>query len=236
MNTQFEYYYNNVPGKGLCRNNLIYTSLISKDRKTFCQWYFNDNNYHSGHNEVVDPQLMEEKWHREIKFYHMMHKHYPEHLLQIEDVDFINKKVYYTIEDVDFWELARCNKNNFDAVLPDWEEQMISIFQAYKKLGLYKFSIHPSSYFVVNGKLRSTNYFFTYDNHDHLISVNSVLSHISKDRRKHLFPQLEKLGINLYEPTPFASLQKLAFSSFKTDYPSDIMDRLCLDYMNTTTV
>jgi hypothetical protein len=63
MNAQFEYYYNNVPGKGLCRNNLIYTSLISTDCKTFCQWYFNDENYHGGHNEVVDPALMEEKCH-----------------------------------------------------------------------------------------------------------------------------------------------------------------------------
>ena len=30
-----EYYWNNVPGAGLCRNNLIYTSLISKDEKHF---------------------------------------------------------------------------------------------------------------------------------------------------------------------------------------------------------
>jgi hypothetical protein len=236
MSTKFEYYYNNVPNKGLCRNNLIYTSLISTDRKTFCQWYHNDENYHGGHNEVVDPALMEEKWHREIKFYHIMHKRYPEHLLKIEDVDFINKKVYYEIEDVDFWELSGCDKNNFSKVLPDWETQMSEIFRAYKTLGLYKFSIHPSSYFVVGGKLRSTNYFFTYDNNDKPISVNSVLSHISTDRRKFLFPQLEKLGIHLYEPTPFIDLQRLAFSSFNTDYPTDIMDRLCLEYMNTAIV
>jgi len=40
MNTDFEYYYNFVPGKGMCRNNLIYTSLISPDGLTFCQWYY----------------------------------------------------------------------------------------------------------------------------------------------------------------------------------------------------
>ena len=30
-----KYYYNNVPGKGLCRNNLIYTSLINEDKTEF---------------------------------------------------------------------------------------------------------------------------------------------------------------------------------------------------------
>ncbi len=61
---KYEYYYNNVPGKGKCRNNLIYTSLISQDKKTFVQWYYNDGKYHQGQNQVVDPKLMEEKWER----------------------------------------------------------------------------------------------------------------------------------------------------------------------------
>jgi hypothetical protein len=226
MHNEFEYYYNNVPGKGLCRNNLIYTSFISYDRKTFCQWYYNDENYHGGQNEVVDSALMEEKWHREIKFYHIMHKRYPEHLLKILDVDHINKKVYYEIEDVDFWELSNCDQNNFDKVLPNWREQMFEIFLSYKKLGLYKYSIHPSSYFIVNGKLRSTNFFFTYDQNDKPISLNSVMSHISKTRRKQLFPQMLEMGINPYEPTPFVEIQRLAFRSFASDYPSGFMNEL----------
>ncbi len=236
MKFEFDYYYNNVPGKGLCRNNLIYTSLISKDRKTFCQWYYNDENYHGGHNEVVDPALMTEKWHREIKFYHVMHRHYSKHLLKISDVDHINKKVYYEIEDVDFWELAGCNKDNFDSVLPDWREQMFDIFLAYRKLGLYKYSIHPSSYFVVNGKLKSINYFFTYDNNDKPISLNSVMSHISEDRRKFLFPQMVEMGIDPYSPTPFEKIQELAFKSFANDYPDGFMDELCFKLKNTQTV
>ena len=74
MNTNFEYYYNNVPNKGLCRNNLIYTSLISKDKKTFCQWYYNDTEYHYGHNQVVDPSLMKEKFDREVMYQESMRK------------------------------------------------------------------------------------------------------------------------------------------------------------------
>lgn len=233
MNNEFEYYYNNVPEKGLCRNNLIYTSFISYDRKTFCQWYYNDENYHGGHNEVVDPRLMEEKWHREIKFYHIMHKHYPEHLLKILDVDHINKKVYYEIENVDFWELSKCNQSNYDSVLPNWREQMLEIIQAHADVGLYKYSMHPSSYFIVNGKLKTFNYFFCYNNQDPLISLTSLMSHISINRRKSLFPKMESMGISVDEPTPFLDIQLLTFESFKTDYPSDVMDQACSIYKNT---
>ena len=63
-----KYYYNNVPGQGLCRNNLIYTSLISEDKKLFCKWYHNDTEYHKGKNQVVDPDKMEEKWIREVNY------------------------------------------------------------------------------------------------------------------------------------------------------------------------
>ena len=57
---KYDYYYNRVPGQGNQRNNLIYTSLMSEDQKTFVQWYYNDTEYHQGQNEVVDPSRMEE--------------------------------------------------------------------------------------------------------------------------------------------------------------------------------
>jgi len=228
----FEYYYNNVPGKGLCRNNLIYTSLISKDRKTFCQWYYNDSGYHGGHNEVVDPILMESKWHREIKFLCTMAKHYPQHVPVIDTIDHINKKIYFDIDGVDFWEAAGCT-NNYNAVLPDWREQMLEIIQAHASLGIYKYSMHPSSYFVVDGKLKSINYFFCYTDDDEKISLTDVMSHISISRRQDLFPKMKAMGIDVDAPTDFLKIQQLAFESFKTDFPNDVMDAACTVYKNT---
>ena len=228
----FEYYYNNVPRKGLCRNNLIYTSLISTDRKTFCQWYFNDENYHGGHNEVVDPALMEEKWHKEVKFLSIMSKHYPQHIPTIDTIDYINKKIYFDIDGVDFWEAAGCT-NNYNAVLPDWREQMLEIIQAHASLGIYKYSMHPSSYFVVDGKLKSINYFFCYTDDDEKISLTDVMSHISISRRQDLFPKMKAMGIDVDAPTDFLKIQQLAFESFKTDFPNDVMDAACTVYKNT---
>jgi hypothetical protein len=233
MLTNFEYYYNNVPGKGLCRNNLIYTSLISKDRKTFCQWYYNDVNYHGGHNEVVDPLLMEEKWQREIKFLSIMSEHYPSHIPTINTIDYVNKKIFFDIDGVDFWEQSQCSQNNYSTILPDWQNQMLEIIKSHADLGIYKYSMHPSSYFIVDEKLKSFNYFFCYNDNDQLISLTSVMSHISINRRKDLLPKMQKMGIDVDKPTPFLDIQLLAFESFKTDFPNDVMDQACSIYKNT---
>lgn len=231
MNGEFEYYYNNVPEKGLCRNNLIYTSLLSKDQKTFCQWYYNDEKYHGGHNEVVDPDLMEEKWNREVKFLTLMRDHFPQHVPNFS-IDYKNKKIYHDVDGVDFWEKSKCDQRNFSNVLPNWQEQLLEIMQAHAELGIFKYSLHPSSYFVVDNKLKSINYFFCYTDQDSLISLTDVMSHISINRRKDLLPKMAKLGINVTEPTPFLDIQMLAFESFKTDFPSDLMDQACIIYKN----
>ena len=224
MNTNFEYYYNNVPGKGLCRNNLIYTSLIDNNKKQFCQWYYNDTDYHKGHNQVVDPNLMDEKFEREIKFLSIMRKEYPQHI-PAYTVDYEWRKIYLEIDGPDMWELAGCNTNDYTSVLPDWDIQMLEIIQAHKDLGLYKYSMHPSSYFIVDGKLKSMNYFFTYDNNDVNISLRSVMSHISEDRQADLFPKMETMGIDVDAPTNHNAIQQLAFESFKTNFRDDVMEK-----------
>ena len=225
METKFEYYYNDVPGKGLCRNNLIYTSLISNDKKTFCQWYHNDTEYHRGQNQVVDPSLMEEKWLREVNYITQMRNRFPDLVPTITDIDLNQRKLYFKIDGPDFWQLADPIKQDYDSVLPNWREQMLDIFEAHKELGIYKYSLHPSSYFIVNGQLKSINYFFCYKDHEPMITLRSVMSHISEDRQADLFPKMAAMGIDVDAPTPFKDIQLLAFESFKTNFPTGFMDQ-----------
>ena len=221
MDTQFDYYYNNVPNKGLCRNNLIYTSLIKNN--IFCQWYYNDEIYHGGHNQVVDPELMDEKFEREMKFLRIMRMHYPQHIPTFS-IDEKQRKIFLEIQGPDMWELAGCVGTDYSKVLPDWDKQMLEIIQAHKDLGLTKYSLHPSSYFIVDGKLKSMNYFFTYDQSDNDISLRSVMSHISEDRQADLFPKMQSMGIDVDAPTPHKDIQLLAFESFKTNFRDDVME------------
>lgn len=221
----FSYYYNNVPGYGLCRNNLIYTSLISDDKKTFVQWYHNDTEYHKNMNEVVDPELMREKWSRELCYLTHMAKYYPDLVPKIQDIDLREKKIYLEIDGVDFWERAGCLTQNYDSVVPDWQDQMLDIFKAHKELELWKYSLHPSSYFVVDGRLKSINYFFTYQTGEGPITVRDHLSHISEGRRAEMKPKTDAMGIDWDAPQTLHTMQMLTFESFRNNYPAEFIEK-----------
>ena len=223
---EYNYYYNYVPGKGMCRNNLIYTSLMSVDGLTFCQWYYNDDVYHKGQNEVLDPSLMQEKFDREVEYLLRMEKHYPQHIPVIKNIDLENRKIYLEISNgADFWEEAGCEQNNFDSVLPDWQEQMLEIIQAHKDLGIYKYSMHPSSYFVVDGKLKSINYFFAYNEEEGPISIADHSSHIYSTRQEEMRKHIESLGIDWHAPQPLNLLEQLCWESFRKNFPNDFIEK-----------
>ena len=221
---EYEYYWNNVPGIGLCRNNLIYTSLADKDLTTFVQWYYNDGEYHRGQNQVVDPALMEEKFKREVKYLSLMTKEFPNLVPEFE-LDVENKKIFLNIDGKDFWNRAGCLTENYDNVLPDWQDQMLEIIKAHKSLGLHKYSMHPSSYFVVNGKLKSMNYFFTYHEDEPCVSIAEVESHIYSTRQTEMRKHLESLGIEWNTPQPWAVMDKLCWNSFRTNYPTEFIEK-----------
>jgi hypothetical protein len=223
--TDFDYYYNNVPGHGPCRNNLIYTSLISKDKKTFCQWYYNDSEYHKGQNQIVDPSLMKEKWEREMHFLHNMQHHNPSMVPEILDVNVPERKIYLRVDGPDFWEQSGCDQANFDKVLPNWQDQMCAIIQAHKDRGWHKYSMHPSSYFVVDGRLKSINYFFTYHKDEKNVSIAEVESHIHSNRQGEMRKHLDTLGIEWSKPQPWPVMDQLCWSSFSTNYPAEFIER-----------
>jgi hypothetical protein len=220
----YHYYYNNVPGIGLCRNNLVYTSLTNSNLTKFVQWYYNDNEYHKGQNQIVNPDLINEKFKREVKYLTLMSTEYP-HLVPKFSVDKVERKVYLEIDGKDFWNRANCTIENYNSVLSDWQEQMLEIMQAHKSLGLHKYSMHPSSYFIVDGKLKSINYFFTYHKEEMYVSLADVESHIYSTRQDEIKKYLESLGIEWNTPQPWGVMDKLCWNSFRTNYPKEFIEK-----------
>ncbi len=225
MVIKYNYYYNNIPGQGLCRNNLVYTSLMSEDNKIFVQWYHNDTEYHQGKNEVVDPSKMEEKWLREVNYLTHMRNKFPDLVPKIINIDLEKKKIFLEVDGPDFWNQANCDIANYDKVLPDWQEQMLNIIKAHKSLRLYKYSMHPSSYFVVNGKLKSINYFFCHREEEGPLVLSDYKSHIHSDRQNLMREHIERIGISWDKPEPQPVLQKLCFDSFRTNYPIEFIEK-----------
>jgi len=221
----YEYYYNDVPGEGKSRNNLVYTSLISKDKKTFVKWYYNDTNYHQGKNQVVNENLMDEKWQRELKYLIKTANFFPDIVPKILDIDYKNKKIYLEIDGFDFWNKAQCDISQYNNVLPDWQDQMLNIIEKHNELNFYKYSLHPSSYFIVNNKLKSINYFFCYDHDEPYISIKNVESHIHINRQNIMKKYLDQLGISWDVPQPWAKMNKLCLETFRTNYPTDFISK-----------
>jgi len=167
---------------------------------------------------------MDEKWLREVNYLTQMRNKFPELVPEITNINLESKQIVMKIQGVDFWQQTLDNNCSYDEILPDWREQMLNIFRAHRELGIYKYSLHPSSYFVIDGKLKSINYFFSYSDTDVPISLRSVMSHISEDRQADLFPKMSAMGIDIDSPTAYHRIQQLAFESFKTDFPHDFMD------------
>ena len=221
----YEYYYNNTPEHGPVRNNLIYTSLISEDRKIFVQWYYNDTDYHKGKNQIIDQTLMQDKWTRELCYLTQMQLNYPDLVPSVLDIDLVEKKIYLGIDGVDFWQQTLDNNCSFNDILPDWQDQMLEILKAHKKLGFYKYSLHPSSYFIVDGKLKSINYFFCHCDAEPMVPLNHFRSHISLDRQTKMEEDLKKNGLDWESVLPYQQLQLLAFESFRSNYPDDFIEK-----------
>jgi hypothetical protein len=229
---KYSYYYNTIPEAGKVRNNLIYTSLISEDQQVFVKWFHNDSEYHMGMNEVVDPALMEEKWQRELKYITLMNDFYPEHIPVILDINLSEKKIYFQIEGADFWQQHYDRNCSYEQVLPDWQDQMLAIIQSHKNLDLYKYSMHPSSYFVVDGKLKSINYFFTYHKNEPHVTIEEFKTHISLERRSKLEKIMLEKNLNWQSKVPFSDLQNLCFESFRSNYPDNFIERAKQIYAN----
>jgi hypothetical protein len=229
---KYSYYYNIIPEAGKVRNNLIYTSLISEDQQVFVKWFHNDSEYHMGMNEVVDPALMEEKWQRELKYITLMNDFYPEHIPVILDINLSEKKIYFQIDGADFWQQHYDRNCSYEQVLPDWQDQMLAIIQSHKNLDLYKYSMHPSSYFVVDGKLKSINYFFTYHKNEPYVTIEEFKTHISLERRSKLEKIMLEKNLNWQSKVPFSDLQNLCFESFRSNYPDNFIERAKQIYAN----
>lgn len=229
---KYNYYYNTIPEAGKVRNNLIYTSLINEDQTVFVKWFHNDSEYHMGMNEVVDPELMESKWERELKYITLMNDFYPEHIPVILDINLSEKKIYFQIEGVDFWQQHYDRNCSYEQVLPDWEDQMLDIIQSHKDLDLYKYSMHPSSYFVVDGKLKSINYFFTYHKDEPHVTIEEFKTHISLERRSKLEKIMLEKNLNWQSRVPFSDLQNLCFESFRSNYSDNFIERAKQIYAN----
>jgi hypothetical protein len=97
---------------------------------------------------------------------------------------------------------------------------------------IIKFSLHPNSWVAKDGVLIPFNWFFCYDKAEPNITIRNVLKQISYERQEKLGVVLKAAGMDLDTPYNVTTLQQVAFNSFRSNYPADLIDNIINDLLH----
>jgi hypothetical protein len=220
----WNYYYNTSNGEQH-RANLVYTALVSPDKKTFCMKFSRDKNYHPFFEENIEwtEQLLTERFERELHIYSLAKTKIP--IVDILDVNYNKREIYIKWPGDDFYMMGL--QKSYEDIVPDWKSQIVDRYKEMWSLGLVKLSQHPNSWVVFDdGILRPWNWFFTFERSEEKKSISEFLIQISKPRQEKGIALLKKHGIQLEEKYDIWQLQDIFFESFRINYPNDLVDTL----------
>ena len=216
--------YYNKEGDEMVRANLVYTPYVSPDKTTFCMSFQRDPAYHIYDYENVNwaEQDLIERFNKELEFHERASKVMP--TLSIKDVEFDKRRIFIEWHGDDFY--MQGLENSYDSVLPDWKAQWIDLVKKMWAQDIMKFSLHPNSWVAKDGVLIPFNWFFCYDKQESNITIRNVLKQISFERQEKLAVVLKAAGMDLDTPYDVKTLQTVAFNSFRSYYPADLIDKI----------
>lgn len=218
-------YYYNLEGSEEVRANLVYTPYISPDKKTLCMSFNRDVGYHKYDYENVNwtDLLLDDRFNREVLFHSRASKVMP--TLDLIDIDATNRNLYFKWYGDDFY-MQGLSAGGYDKVLFDWQQQWQDRVTSMWNAGFVKCSLHPNSWVAVDGTLIPFNWFFCYDTKEEGITIKSLLVQISNQRQDKLFKVLENNGVDINYPYSSKELQRVAFDSFRSNYPAELIDNI----------
>ena len=223
----WDFYYN-IEGVEAVKANLVYTPYISPDLKTFCMDFSRDPLYHTDleENAKWSNEDLQERFDRELKFHNRASMVMP--VVNIIDVDYFKRRIFLEWPGDDFYMMAQ-KAGGYDLVLPDWKEQWTALIKKMWSINILKFSLHPNSWIIRNNKLIPFNWFYSYDAHEYT-TIRSMLKQISAGRQEKMLPLLNQYGLDLDTTYLVKSLQPIAFNSFRSNYPEDLINNIIKDY------
>lgn len=221
--TNWDLYWNYEQGD-CYRANLVYSAYCSPDKKHFCQWFYRDNKYHRDEyeNSLWTEELLEDRFRKELKYHERASKVMP--VLDIVEIDEKARKVIYAWPGDDF--LMQSFRLSREEVLPDWQDQWVSLIEKMWSANITKLSLHPNSWTVRDGVLVPFNWFYCYDTDTGTDSFENMSIQISQGRKENVYPILERFKIEWEKQYPVKQLQLIAFNSFRNNYPKELIDRI----------
>jgi hypothetical protein len=222
--TNWDLYWNVENGESF-RANLVYSAYRSPDKKHFCQWFVRDSRYHADlyENSLWTDELLEDRFQKELKYHERASKVMP--TLDIVDVDVKSRQIIFAWPGDDFL-MQSLYQGSREQVLPDWQEQWVSLIEKMWSVNITKLSLHPNSWTVRDGELVPFNWFYCYDTDTGTDSFSKMDIQISSGRKENLYPILQKFEIDYDTEYSVKKLQAIAFNSFRKNYSSELIDRI----------
>jgi hypothetical protein len=146
-------------------------------------------------NERWTEDMLEERFHREIKF-HNTAKAHGVPTLDILDIDYENRRIFIEWFDTDFYTLGQ-RAGSYDTLLPGWDEQWLNIMTMLWHHDMYKISLHPNSFAIKNNKLVAFNWFFTYSSEEPEMTLKELSAQISTERMDKLQPVMDMYNVTV---------------------------------------
>lgn len=217
--------YWNLEGTEQVRANLVYSAYVSEDKKHFCQWFKRDDQYHrdASENALWTDKLLEDRFRKELAYHSKASKFMP--VLDIADVDEKERRVIYSWPGDDFL-MQSIAAGARELLLPDWKKQWASLIEKMWIANITKLSLHPNSWTVREGELVPLNWFYCYDTDTGHDSFENMSIQISPGRKETLYSIIEKYNMDFTTMYPVKQLQRVAFNSFKKNYPEEMMDSM----------
>jgi hypothetical protein len=219
------HFYYNLEEQEQVRANLVYTPYISEDNKTLCMSFNRDPGYHPEDSAWTEQDL-EDRFLKEILFHERAEAVMP--TLQLLDIDMPNRKIFLEWHGDDFY-MQAIKAGSYEAVLPNWQEQWTALIKQMWSANIVKISLHPNSWTVKDGTLIPFNWFYSYDMFDQAV-IRDMLKQISPNRQDKMLVELDKAGLNLDTPYPIKELQIVAFNSFRSNYPAELIDNIIQEH------
>jgi hypothetical protein len=214
----------NLEGDEEVRCNLVYTPYVSPDGKSMIMSFNRDERYHQwgAENEQWTEEMLTDRFNRELKF-HKLAKDAGMTVLAIKNID--ESKRHIEIEWHGDFLMQGIEGGGYDRVLPNWKSQWLDRIAEMWAAGIYKLSMHPNSWVVIDGKLVPFNWFFSFTKDEPPAKIRKFLVQISTGRLEKLELVLATLGRNLDTEYDTKTLQEICFHSFRANYPAPLIDQ-----------
>ncbi len=163
-NTDWKYYYKLGPGGHKTESNLLYTPTVNNEGTVMCMHYRIDKQYRSNTPDELTQDLVDWFFKREVKFLKEM-----QHLSstpEVYHIDYTNQKIFIEWNKETLSQIVHNLKRSIDSEIPNWKEQLVSIFKDLYLTKHYKLTLYPHCFFLDKNNNIKTFDFYAVVPHD----------------------------------------------------------------------